>query len=57
MFGPRKMNVLQFFIFNEIFGNSTIFRHFNISIYITDNLDFKGKFVAKFLIKSYFLPI
>ena len=26
-------NVLQFFILIEIFGNSTIFEHFDISVY------------------------
>ena len=56
-------NALQFFIFIEIFENSTIFQHFDTFFYSSmktpenfpDNSDFKGKIVAKFFIKSHFL--
>ena len=55
----------SFFILIEIFGNSTIFQHFDTSIYsiktkqkkIPENLGFKGKIVAKFLIRRHFLSI
>ena len=55
-------NVLQFFILMEIFGNSTIFQHFDIPpMALTrwnfpDNLGFKGNILAKFLI-SHFLSV
>ena len=54
-------NVFKFFILIEIFGNSTIFQHFDTSIIalkrwnFPDNLDFKGKIVAKFLLRRQFL--
>ena len=54
-------NILQYFILIEIFENSTIFQHFDtLSIALkrwsfTDNLNFKGKTVVKFLIRSHFL--
>ena len=56
-------NVLQFFISIEIFENST---SFSISIHLfialkrwnfPDNLDFKGKIAASFLIRSHFISI
>ena len=56
-------NVLQFFILIEIFENSTSFSiliHLFIALKrwnFPDNLDFKGKIVAKVLIKSRFLSI
>ena len=56
-------NVLQFFILIEIFENSTIFS-ISILLFIAlkrwnfpDNLDFKGKIGATFLIRSRFLSI
>ena len=39
-----SQNVLQFFILIEIFGNSTLFQHFNSSIYSTETLKFSGQF-------------
>ena len=54
-------NVLKIFILIEIFGNSTIFHHFDTSISsietLTDNLEFKGKTLAKFLRRSHVLSI
>ena len=56
-------NVLQFCILIEIFENSTIF---SISIHLfialkrwnfCDNLDFKGKIAATFLVRSHFISI
>ena len=39
-----SQNVLQFFILIEIFGNSTIFQHFNISIHSVKTLKFSRQF-------------
>ena len=55
-------NVLKYFKLIEIFGNSSIFQHFDTSINSIDvlkfsNLDFKGKTVAKFIIRRPFLSI
>ena len=56
-------NVLHFFILIEIFENSTIFS-ISILLFIAlkswnfpDNLNFKGKIGASFLIRSHFLSI
>ena len=59
----RRLAVSQFFILIESFRNSTIFsisilpyivlKHCNLP----DNLNFKGKIFAKFLIRSHFLEI
>ena len=56
-------NVLYFLIFIEIFENSTSFS-ISIRLFIAlkrwnfpDNLDFKGKIAAAFLIRSHFISI
>ena len=62
MFEPRKM-FYNFLILIEVFGNSTVFLHFDTSICsaktiaFQDNLDFKGKIVVKFFMKIHFLSI
>ena len=56
--GPSS-NVLQFFILIEIFGNSTIFQHFDTSIYNIKTVKFSIQFwlVVKFPIGSHFFSI
>ena len=61
-----SQNVVQFFILIQIFGNSTIFHCFVTSVFpsialkrwnFLGNLAFKGKILAKFLIRIHFLSI
>ena len=56
--GPSS-DVLQFFILIEIFGNSTIFQHFDTSIYNIKTVKFSIQFwlVVKFPIGSHFFSI
>ena len=56
---------LQFFILIEVFEYSTIFYHFDTSIYsialkrwnFPDNLEFNSKIAARYFIRNHFLSI